>query len=116
MALSDTLQITKIDEVYIKIDCEMGIAQELCDYFTFYVPGYTFVPSYRNKLWDGKIRLFSIHTRKLYGGLMPYVIQFCYKGKYKFEYSSDLKIESIKIEEEYIKSLKSYLRNRQRPK
>ena len=106
MALSNTLHITKIDEVYVKIDCEMGIAQELCDYFTFYVPGYTFVPSYRNKLWDGKIRLFSIHTRKLYGGLMPYVIHFCYKGKYKFKYSSDLKIESIKIEEEYIKSLK----------
>ena len=105
MASSDTLYITKIDEVYIKIDCEMGVAQELCDYFTFYVPGYTFVPSYRNKLWDGKIRLFSVHTRKLYGGLMPYVVQFAYKRQYKYEYSDDLAIEKVSLDENFIKNL-----------
>ena len=55
----DTLHISKIDEVYIKIDCEPSVAQEICDYFTFYVPGYTFMPSFRSKLWDGKIRLYS---------------------------------------------------------
>ncbi|MAH43554.1 hypothetical protein CL614_07615 [archaeon] len=105
MASSDTLYITKIDEVYIKIDCEMGVAQELCDYFTFYVPGYTFVPSYRNKLWDGKIRLFSVHTRKLYGGLMPYVVQFAYKRQYKYEYSDDLAIEKVSLDENFIEKL-----------
>ena len=42
-----------------KIDSEASTAQEICDHFTFMVPGYTFMPAYRNRMWDGKIRLFS---------------------------------------------------------
>lgn len=100
------LNITKIDEVFVKIDCDKGIAQELCDFFTFYVPGYTFVPSYRNKLWDGKIRLYSVHTKKLYGGLLPYVIHFAHRRQYKFKYSDNLAVDSVKIDAEWIDSLK----------
>ncbi len=106
MVLPNVLYISQIDEVYIKIDCEMGIAQELCDFFTFYVPGYTFVPSYRAKLWDGKIRLYSIHTRKLYGGLLPYVIQFAHKRKYKYKYPEEIKITKTHITSEFVDSLK----------
>ena len=106
MVSPNALYISKIDEVYIKIDCEMGIAQELCDFFTFYVPGYTFVPSYRAKLWDGKIRLYSIATRKLYGGLLPYVLQFADKRKYKYEYPKEMKIERTQVSNEFVDSLK----------
>ena len=106
MVLPNVLYISQIDEVYIKIDCEMGIAQELCDFFTFYVPGYTFVPSYRAKLWDGKIRLYSIHTRKLYGGLLPYVIQFAHKRKYKYEYPKEIAIKRVVITNEFVEQLK----------
>ena len=106
MVSPNTLHITKIDEVYINIDCEMGIAQELCDFFTFYVPGYTFVPSYRNKMWDGKIRLYSVHTRKLYSGLLPYVIKFAVKRKYKYVYPDELKIKKVQIDREFIDSLR----------
>ena len=64
----DTIYVSKKDEVYLKINCEPSVSQELCDYFTFTVPGYTFMPSYRMKLWDGKIRLFNIYNKVLYGG------------------------------------------------
>ena len=37
-AISDTIEVSKKDEVYLKINCEAGIAQEICDYFTFTVP------------------------------------------------------------------------------
>ena len=47
------IEISKKDEVYLKIACEASIAQEICDYFTFTVPGYTFMPAYRMKIWDG---------------------------------------------------------------
>ena len=79
----ETIEITKKDEVYLKINCEDGVAQEICDYFTFQVPGYTFMPAYRMKIWDGKIRLFNIHNRVLYGGLLEYVFKFAENRHYK---------------------------------
>ena len=75
--------ITKKDEVYAKVQCERHIAMELSEYFTFYVPGYQFVPAYRNRIWDGKIRLFNLNTSNLYLGLLDYVKLFCEERNYK---------------------------------
>jgi superfamily II DNA or RNA helicase len=74
--MTQSIIITKKDDVNIKIDCDRGTAQELCDFFTFTVPGYQFMPSYRNKMWDGKIRLYNIHSQLLYAGLLDYVKHF----------------------------------------
>ena len=52
--------ISKVNEVHLKVETEPSIARELADYFTFEVPGHRFMPAYKNKVWDGKIRLFSI--------------------------------------------------------
>ena len=67
----NTLLIDKKNEVYMSVQTEPGLAQELCDYFTFYVPGYRFMPAYRNKIWDGKIRLFNLRN-KLFNCLRVY--------------------------------------------
>ena len=41
--------ISKNDEVDIIVKPnDSGIVMELSEFFTFYVPGYKFVPSYRN--------------------------------------------------------------------
>ena len=72
----DNLRIEKINEVYIKIHCEPSVAYELNDYFTFDVPGAKFMPAYRNKFWDGKIRLFQVMTGYLYTGLIKYIEEF----------------------------------------
>ena len=53
------MQVSKINEVHLKVETEPSIARELADYFTFEVPGHRFMPAYKNKVWDGKIRLFS---------------------------------------------------------
>ena len=53
------MQISKVNEVYLKVETDSGVERELSDYFTFEVPGHRFMPAYRNKIWDGKIRLFS---------------------------------------------------------
>ena len=55
--MSEKLVIHKKDDVFIIIKCEGGVRQELADYFTFYVPGYKFMPAFKNKIWDGKIRI-----------------------------------------------------------
>jgi len=80
------LVITKKDEVYAKIMCEKHFARELSEYFTFFVPGYQFVPAYRNKIWDGKIRLFILLNQTIYLGLLPYVEVFCKERGYTISY------------------------------
>jgi superfamily II DNA or RNA helicase len=80
------LTISKKDEVYAKVTCEKHIAKELSEYFTFFVPGYQFVPAYRNKIWDGKIRMFNLQTNQIYLGLLPYIESFCNERNYTFDY------------------------------
>ena len=76
------LIVTKKNEVHVVIDCDNYIAKELSDYFTFFVPGYKFMPAYRSRAWDGKIRLFSLRDHQLYGGLIQHLIIFCQRANY----------------------------------
>ena len=95
----DTLRIEKINEVYNKIHCEPSVAYELNDYFTFDVPGAKFMPAYRNKFWDGKIRLFQVLTGYIYGGLNKYVEEFAKKRNYEIEYESDFSADEFSLKE-----------------
>ena len=90
----------KQNEAFIKFDCEKSVAQELADYFTFFVPGYQFMPAYKNKLWDGKIRLADLRTYTIYHGLVPYIQKFCDERNYKLEIDSPVEItENFSIAE-----------------
>lgn len=83
------MRITKYNEAYLKIECEADLAYELAEYFTFFVPGYKFMPLYRNKVWDGKLRLFNPMTKLLYAGLIKHVELFCKERKYDIEIDDD---------------------------
>lgn len=83
--MSVDLILHKKDEAFIRFECDRNIAQELSDYFTFFVPGYQFVPAYKNRLWDGKIRLADLRTFSIYHGLVPYIEKFCKEREYKLE-------------------------------
>ena len=91
MADSDLI-ISKKDEVYLKITCERHVAKELSEYFTFFVPGHQFVPAFRNKIWDGKIRLFNLQNNQLYFGLLEYLKQFCEEREYTLDFN-DVDVE-----------------------
>ena len=82
----DKIKVLQYDEVYNKIVCDPGIAMELADYFTFDVPGAKFTPAYRNKFWDGKIRIFNPMVSLLYCGLSQQLEQFCKSRQYEIEY------------------------------
>jgi superfamily II DNA or RNA helicase len=84
--------INKLNEVYAKITAEKSVLKEASEYFTFFVPGYQFVPAYRNKIWDGRIRLLNLQTSQIYRGLLPYIEQFCESRGYTFEYQDGLDI------------------------
>ena len=79
------MKIVKYNEVFLKVECESDVAQELSEYFTFFVPGYKFMPAYRNKMWDGKIRLFNPMTRLIYAGIIKHLELFCQERKYELE-------------------------------
>ena len=64
------INISKVDEVYIRIDTDDGIARNLYDYFTFEVPGAKFMPAVRKKIWDGKIKLYNLKNHTIYLGLL----------------------------------------------
>jgi len=76
------IEIQPIDSVNVKVVCDRGIAKELSEFFTFTVPNYKYIPAYRNKMWDGQIRLYNIHTQKIYRGLEEYILKFATERNY----------------------------------
>lgn len=50
---------------------------ELYEFFSFYVPGYKFMPKFKKKLWDGKIRLYDYNNKQIFCGLFDYIVKFC---------------------------------------
>ena len=81
-----SLKIAKKNEVHLTVDAEPHVQQELSDYFTFDVPGAKFMPQYRNRHWDGKIRLFSTATGEVYVGLLDKIISWARKSDYNVEF------------------------------
>ena len=79
------LALYKKNEAFINFECEKSIAQEMSDYFTFYVPGYQFTPQYKSRVWDGKIRLADLRSFTIYHGLIPYIQKFCDERDYKLD-------------------------------
>ena len=91
--------VKKLNEVHIEIDAsEFHMLKELVDYFTFKVPGAEFMPSFKNKVWDGKIRMFNPINRKLYLGLLNHLDYFCRKNNYTVEFENDLTDTNFSIE------------------
>lgn len=88
------IKIEKINEVFLRVITEPGIAQELSEFFTFEVPGARFTPAYRAKLWDGKIRMFDMHRKTLYVGLLDYIHEFAHQNQYEVEQHENVSSET----------------------
>ena len=80
--MASQITLKKIDEVFMQVQCDDGLSRDLFDFFSFTVPNAKFMPSVKNRYWDGKVRLFSIKTNKIYIGLLPYVDEFCRERGY----------------------------------
>jgi superfamily II DNA or RNA helicase len=73
------------DYAMLNVVCEPGVAREISEYFSFFVEGYKFMPAYKNRRWDGKIRLFNMNTRQLNAGLYDKLRYFATQRNYTFE-------------------------------
>ena len=101
--------ISKKNEVFLRVETEPSIARMLSDYFTFEVPGAKFMPAYRNRIWDGKIRLFSPANGELYVGLLPYLTKYLQDFDEEYIISEELQDEKTidkQILDGFIRSLR----------
>jgi len=105
----DTLYISKKNEAYMTVVAESSIRSELADHFSFMVPGVQFMAAYKNKMWDGKIRLYNTMTGDLYLGLISYVEKFAADREYMIEYEDKIHVKtnfSIEEAKQFISTLK----------
>lgn len=86
------IRVRKKNEAHIVLESDdSGILRELSEYFTFYVEGYKFMPAYRNKMWDGKVRLFDMRSQQLPFGLLGQVAEFAKARNYELIVDPDIK-------------------------
>ena len=84
------VKIEKVDEVHIRIHADPSIKMELSEYFEFYAEGYKFMPAYKNRMWDGKVRLFNAMSGIVYAGLTRYVEKFCETRQYAYTHVNEV--------------------------
>jgi len=91
------VKLTKINELYVKVDADRGILQELSEQFSFFVDGYKFQPKYKMGIWDGKIRLFDVNKKLFPFGLLFELLGYCKKNNYtiKLTNKEDFKRENF---------------------
>lgn len=100
----DAIRVEFINSVHMRVTSDPGIRQELMEYFSFRPPGYQFTPSYKNRVWDGFIRMYNPMKPILYVGLLEYLKKFCEDRNYDIEIDSEL-LKTEDITEEYVKEL-----------
>jgi CRISPR/Cas system-associated endonuclease/helicase Cas3 len=88
--MTDLVHVEKVNEVFVRVVTEPSIKMEMSDHFTFEVPGAKFMPSVRNKVWDGRVRLLNTMTGYIYAGLVPYIKKFCDQRGYDCQVSKEL--------------------------
>ena len=82
-------RIIKLNETSLRVETnDRGILQEISEHFTFFVPGYRFMPAYRSKMWDGKLRIFNLRDATLPYGLCLELCSFLSERDYSFEVDS----------------------------
>jgi len=106
--LTSDIIIHKIDESKIRIEANAGILREISERFTFDVPGAKFMPSYKSRHWDGKVRLVDSRNNTTYTGLHSEIQEFANERSYSYEAHEDLQCnDEISLSEanQFIESL-----------
>lgn len=81
----ETIKIQMANNTHLMVECEDSTREELKEFFSFFAPDYQHMPLYKNKAWDGKIRLFNTITRQLPVGLYERLRYFCVNRGYKLK-------------------------------
>jgi len=91
----DKIVVQKKNECSLLLGCDNGIIQELNEYFSFFVPGYKYMPKYKSKMWDGKIKIFNALSHELPAGLLHQLKIFSKERGYELEYEDETEIITV---------------------
>ena len=79
----------KKNERVLKVRGDLGVLHEMQDVFSFFAKGYKFHPSFKNRLWDGKIRLLNLQKGEMPAGLIHEIKNFAEESGYNLEIEHD---------------------------
>lgn len=83
--VQDKIRIRMINHSYFAVECHPAQEAELREYFSFFVPGYKFMPAFKRKVWDGKVKLYNTITKQMNVGLYSHLRRFCAERFYPLE-------------------------------
>lgn len=88
--MNGVISLKKKNETYLVLDSsDSGIIEELSAHFTFEVPGFRYMPAFKNGSWDGKIKLFNKRNHCLYSGLFSALQTFASSRGYTLDVQND---------------------------
>jgi superfamily II DNA or RNA helicase len=73
------------DHSHFMVEAHPAQENELREYFSFFVPGYKFMPAYKRKVWDGKVKLYNTVSKQMNVGLYTHLRRFCADRFYPLE-------------------------------
>ncbi len=98
--MAEVITVEQLDAINLKVTADPGIRQEIQEFFSFRPANYQFTPSFKNKVWDGFIRLYSPMRPTLMVGLMKKLIIFCEDRGYDIK-APDHLIHGEEIPDDY---------------
>lgn len=93
----EELIVEKINNVDLRVKCDMGQKMELKAFSSFYAPAYQYHPKFKMRIWDGKVSYFDVRNNTLPIGLLPELFKFAKKFNYNIKLDFD--INELKPEE-----------------
>ena len=65
------------------------------------------MPSFRNRMWDGKIRLFSQKYKEIYFGLFPYIKAFAEERGYNIVCGENVDVDN-KVDKDIVLGIEEF--------
>ena len=91
--MGTTIHVALKDRATLQVSSEdSGVLMELTEFFSFMAPGYAFMPAYRNRMWDGKIRIFNGRNNTLPSGLLHHLAEFAKSRGYELKLGAGILI------------------------
>ena len=89
------IKLLKKNELYIEIQCERSIQLEIQDKFAFQVPGFQYMPRYKNGFWDGTIKLYDLKRNSFPIGLLISLFKLAKDNDWDLEIDKNLKLDAF---------------------
>ena len=105
--MPEIVHISKENETYIRIKADRSVLMELWNHFCYDHPKAPFTPAFKEKRWDGKVRLLDLRSGKLPLGLHLLTKEFCEAQGYEVVYDDPIDVENSFSVDEFRRMIKS---------